>query len=158
MRFAVEVSESKVYCQSLIDKEPGREREYREYHTRFIKQIEEAAIKDNSLRGIYLVSFKYPVLKQKNYKKILSIITEEYNQYLRESYYSESKNKRDLYHSGIWISSIEKIDSDRNAIYPSMGMRFAFVDSPENIIIVKIALQQVIYEKREAREKGYYRE
>jgi hypothetical protein len=147
-RFAVEVTEAKIYCKSIVDKEHVLEREYRNYHKRYIKQIEQEAKGNNILRGAYSIEFKFPVFKSSKYKNFLSEIKRDYFQYIEETQHLDSAHKRDILFGNQWVSSIQKYHRDKDIIYLTFGMRSAWVNSPQNMQIVKNFLQGAINDKR----------
>ena len=79
----------------------------------------------------------------------------EYFEYLLETKLLEKASPKKLFTEGKWISSIEKIGSGEDCIYPSPSGMVAWLDSPENRQIVKGALQQAINEKKFRLEKSY---
>lgn len=147
-RFAVEVTECRIYCKSIIDKKQVLEKEYKNYHKRYIKQIEQESKEKGILRGAYSIKFKYPIFKNSKYKKFLSKLKDEYFQYLQETYQLVSAAKKDILKNNMWISSIVKHHHDRNAIYPDLGVRSAWIESPQNKQIVKVFLQEAINDKK----------
>ena len=152
-RFAVEVTESKIYCKSIIDKKQVSEKEYSDYHIRYVEKIEQESKEKGLLSGTYFITFKYPIFKNSNYRKFLSKLKDEYFQYLQETSQISSATKKDIFKNKVWISSIEKYNQDENAIYPDLGIRFAWTGSPENKQIVKDFLQKAINDKKEKLEK-----
>ncbi len=157
-RFAVEVTESKIYCEPLMDKEKVREREYRNYHTRYIKEIELEAKEKGILRGAYFIEFKYPVFKRSNYRKFLGKLKNKYFEYLKMTLDLDSADKLEITHRDTWISSISKVYNKKDIIYPMLGMRLAWVDSPENKQLVRNFLQEAINDKKIKLEKKTVKE
>jgi len=148
-RFAVEVTESKIYCESIMDNEQVLEREYRSYHNRYVKQIEQEAKENGFLRGAYFIEFKFPVFKSNKYRNFLSELKKQYFQYIEETCHLNSADKRDLLLENVWVSSIRKVHQNKDIIYPTLGMRFAWFDSPQNMQIVRTFLQDAINDKKE---------
>lgn len=148
-RFAVEVTECKIYCKSIIDKKQVLEKEYINYHKRYIKQIEQESKEKGILRGAYSIKFKYPILKNSKYKKFLSKLKDEYFKYLQETYQLVLAAKKDILKNNMWISSIVKHHQDRNAIYPDLRVRSAWTESSQNKQIVRAFLQEAINDKKE---------
>ncbi len=157
-RFAVEVTEAKIYCKSIIDKEQVLEREYRNYHNRYVKQIEQEARENGILVGAYFIEFKFPVFKRCKYRNFLSGLKRQYFQYIQETRRLDSADKKDLFLETVWISSIKKVHQNRDIIYPTLGMRSAWVNSPQNIQIVKNFLQGAINDKRQKLENKAIKE
>jgi hypothetical protein len=152
-RFAVEVTEAKIYCKSIMDKEQMLEREYRSYHDSYVKQIEREAKENGILGGAYFIEFKFPVLKSSKYKNFLSELKRHYFQYIRETRHLDSADKQDFFLGTRWISQIKKIHQNMDIIYPTFGMRTAWVNSPQNMQVVKNFLQEAINDKRRKLEK-----
>ena len=148
-RFVVEVTECRIYCKSIIDKKQVLEKEYINYHKRYIKQIEQESKEKGILRGAYSIEFKYPIFKNNEYKKFISKLKDEYFQYLQETYQLVSTAKKDILKNNIWISSIVKHHQDRNAIYPNLKVRSAWIESTQNKQIVRAFLQEAINDKKE---------
>jgi hypothetical protein len=151
--FAVEVTECRIYCKSIIDKKQVLAKEYINYHKRYIKQIEQESEEKGILRGAYSIKFKYPIFKNSKYKKFLSKLKDEYFQYLQETYQLVSADKKDIRKNNMWISSIVKHHKDKNAIYPDLRVRTAWAESSQNIQIVRAFLQKAINDKKEKLEK-----
>ena len=152
-RFAVEVTECRIYRKSIIDKKQVLEKEYRNYHERYIKQIEQESKEKEILRGAYSIKFKYPIFKDSKYKKFLSKLKDKYFQYLKDTYKLTSVDEKNYFLENVWISSIRKIHQDINIIYPDPGGRSAWTESPQNKQIVKDFLQEAINDKKRKMEK-----
>ena len=152
-RFAVEVTECRIYCKSIIDKKQVLKKEYINYHERYIKQIEQESKEKGILRGAYSIKFKYPIFKNSEYKKLLSKLKYEYFQYLKETYQLVSAAKKDILKNNMWVSSIVKHHQDRNVIYPVLWVKSAWTESPQNQQIVRTFLQEAINDKKEKLEK-----
>ena len=151
--FAVEVTEYRIYRKSIIDKKQVLEKEHINYHKCYIKQIEQESKEKGILKGAYSIKFKYPIFKNSKYKKFLSKLKDEYFQYLQETYHLVSAAKKDILKNNMWISSIVKHHQDRNAIYLDLGMKTAWIQSPQNKQIAKDFLQEAINDKKRKMEK-----
>jgi len=157
-RFAVEVSEAKIYCKSIMDKEQVLEREYRSYHDSYVKEIEQEAKENGILGGAYFIEFKFPVFKSSKYRNFLSELKRHYFQYIRETRHLDSADKKDLFLGTVWVSSIKKVHQNMDIIYPTFGMRSVWVNSPQNMQTVKNFLQGAINDKRRKLEKRVIKE
>jgi hypothetical protein len=152
-RFAVEVTESKVFRLSILDKAPVSEKTFRAYHKRLIGQIQSEALRRGVLKGTYVIWFRDPIATHLDYKKLIDNLKQEYFEYLQETKLLQRKPFKKLRIDGMWISSIEKIGGETDCIYPALGGNVAWLNSLENKQTVKQALQQAIDGKKSRLDK-----
>ena len=100
------MTESKIYCKSIIDKKQVSEKEYIDYHIRYVEKIEQESKEKGLLSGSYLITFKNPIFKNSKYKKFLSKLKDVYFQYLQDTSQVSSAIKKDIFENNVWISSI----------------------------------------------------
>jgi len=154
-RFAVEVTESRIFRISILDKAPVAEKAFRAYHEKFISQFQGEVLRRGMLKGTYIIWFRDPIATQIDYKRFMDKLKQEYFSYLQETKRLQKGSFKKLYVEGMWISSIEKIGPGKDCIYPALGGMVAWLNSSENRQIIKSALQQAIDEKKSSLEKHY---
>lgn len=148
LKFSVEVTESKIYLNTVLDNKQVSEKGYLKYHYKFINEIKNEALKLGILNGLYEIEIEYPIMKNKKYKKFLSKLKAEYFQFIKQTKYFNKTNSKYIYDQNIIISTIKKHHSYHSDLCFTPGSKFAWTESIENKEYVKKLLQNAINDKK----------
>ncbi len=145
-RYAVEVTSSKFYIDTLLDEGKVEEKTFLKSYGYYVKDIEKKAKAKGILKGAYRVHFPKP-LSDTNDGQYKRNLLPKILQYIKTTSELDETDYKGLLLGDVVVCKIRKIHGKKDVVYPSWGARWIFLNAPENDEQILQLLQYAVVEK-----------
>lgn len=153
-KFAVEINESKVYRESILDDGKVLEKTFKNSCIKFSDEVQKIAEGEKILYGAYLIYFPNPLVSNAFNKLKMQILPLLMN-YIKKTKDLEKEGEQKILIDRIRVCDIVKVHNNSNHVYPGIGGRTEFINSDVNTEKVFKLLQCAINEKKVKLQKEY---